>query len=92
MKTINDFFFQLTKRNWGVWSHYILVQAATALWLGFFGFWAINAFTGGLWALAFVYELYQIKEGQTWLGFAEDMVANILGYLSAIGFYYWLIG
>lgn len=77
---MTEFFFKLTRRNWGVAWHYIIASLAVSilLMLGIPVQWVFPAvFITGL-----INEFYQLKQGEDIRAFAEDMVANILGILS----------
>ena len=76
---ITLFFNEMTLRNWGVPWHLIIAWYATIVLYSFMPMqWVFPLiFVTGL-----VYEFFQLRDGQTMRGFAEDMAANIIGILS----------
>ena len=89
-KKITLFFENLTRKNWGLPYHFILVNVATALYIHWFKLETMEGlemqlYTIALFLFASGYEFWQTaKKGQSVVEMMQDMLANVAGYVFAI--------
>lgn len=92
MNKINNFFFRLTIKNWGLPYHFIIAQFLTVgLHLIFTRLWMIPGPSKyiiiglAVFMLGYLYEAYQKRKGENnKYDFITDTLANIAGILTGM--------
>jgi N-acetylmuramoyl-L-alanine amidase len=90
LKKITEFFFNLTRRNWGAPYHFIIACFITLLFIRLFGLKTVDhplfpLFTVFLLILALGYEIWQFSRKQNnWRNALEDMLFAAAGYATGL--------